>query len=630
MSFLVSPGVKVSEIDLTTVVPNIATTTGAFVGQFQWGPVEIRTQVTDEVDLNNRFLNPDANTYTSFFMAANFLQYGNDLRLIRAANTGTKNATSNNAAALQIKNEVVYEESYLAGQGNFGNWAARYPGAMGNNLKVSMCASANAYSLNLSSVSVTANAANIGDTTVNTTGSANTYTIAGGYVAIGSNPYIQVSSVNATAIVLASPLTVAVTAGSTILRKWEYADQFDSAPGTSSYTTNLLGSKDEIHIIVVDKTGLISGTPGTVLEKYPFLSKASDAKSDDGSSLYYPRVIFNKSRYIYWGDHDPRGTNWGNTAAGTTFTNVETPVTETLAGGVDATVTDGDLLRGWAYFVDPETVDISLIISGDASTTVQTYLISSIAEARRDCVAFVSPARSEVVNNAGLESDAVIAHRNSLPSSSYAVMDSGWKYQYDKYNDVYRWLPMNADIAGLCVRTDLTRDPWYSPAGFLRGSIKNVIKLSWVPNQSYRDSLYRNGINPVTVFPGEGFVLYGDKTMQSKPSAFDRINVRRLFIVLEKSISRFAKYSLFEFNDEFTRAGFIAAVEPYLRDVQGRRGITDFRVVCDDTNNTAQIIDSNQFVGDIYVVPAHSINFIQLNFVAVRTGVSFSEIVGKF
>lgn len=631
MGFQLSAGVNVSEIDLTTIVPTVSTTVGALVGQFVWGPVETRVLIDQEVKLAKRFGKPNSNTFISFFSGANFLAYGNNLRVTRAANTGTYNATANSAAALQIKNEETYENDYLDGSGAFGSFAARYPGAIGNSLKVSVCGSANVFSSNATAQgSVTANAASVGDTTVNTTGTANTYVKPGDYIKLGTNPYILVSSANTTAYVLAEALTVAVTAGTAVLRKWEYADEFDGAPSTSDYAAAVSGGNDELHVIVVDEDGLFSGVPGTVLEKYPFVSKASDAKSSDGTSIYYPNVIFAKSQYIYWGDHDTNGTNWGNTAASTTFTNVTVAERLSLAGGTDQTVTTGDLERGWDLYVDADTVDVSLLITGDADATLAGYVIDNIAGARRDCVAFCSPPRANVVNNAGSEADDVVTFRNTLTSSSYAVLDCGWKYQYDKYNDVYRYLPLNGDIAGLCVRTDTTRDPWFSPGGFDRGQVKNVVKLAWNPAKAERDTLYKNGINPVVTFPGDGTVLYGDKTLQSKPSAFDRINVRRLFIVLEKAIARAAKYSLFEFNDEFTRAQFVAMVEPYLRDVQGRRGIYDYRVVCDATNNTPEIIDRNEFVGDIYIKPARSINFIQLNFVAVRTGVSFDEIVGKF
>jgi phage tail sheath protein FI len=287
-------------------------------------------------------------------------------------------------------------------------------------------------------------------------------------------------------------------------------------------------------------------------------------------------------------------------------------------------------------FASAENVDISLVMTGKSrggtnGEQISNYLVDNIAETRKDCIVLTSPDKADVVNNSAEdESQDTVDFRNSLRSSSYLVIDSGYKYQYDKYNDIFRWIPLNGDIAGLCVRTDAQRDPWFSPAGFNRGQIKNVVKLAYNPDQADRDILYKNGINPVATFPGQGTILYGDKTALAKPSAFDRINVRRLFIVLEKAISTAAKFSLFELNDEFTRAQFVSLVEPFLRDVQGRRGIYDYRVVCDETNNTGEVIDRNEFVGDIYVKPAKSINFIQLNFVAVRSGVAFHEVVGRF
>ena len=337
-----------------------------------------------------------------------------------------------------------------------------------------------------------------------------------------------------------------------------------------------------------------------------------------------------QSEYVWWTGHQPGATNWGNNSQGTTFNTIRVPFSASMSGGADGTIVTANVISAYAQFANADSVDISLIISGPANQAIATNLISNIAEVRKDCLVFLSPERSDVVNNPGNEVTDSLAYRDSLTSTSFAVMDSGWKYQYDKYNDTYRYVPLNGDIAGLCARTDLERDPWYSPGGLNRGIIKNVIKLAYNPTKTNRDDLYVKGINPVVSFQGEGTVLFGDKTMLSKPSAFDRINVRRLFVVLEKSIARAARFSLFEFNDQFTRAQFVALVEPFLRDVQGRRGITDFRVVCDETNNTPEVIDRNEFVGDIYIKPARSINFIQLNFVAVRTGVSFDEVVGQF
>lgn len=632
MGFMLSPGVNVTEIDLTTIIPAVSTSIGALVGQFAWGPIETRFLADSEVKLVNRFGKPNSNTYVSFFSGANFLAYGNTLRVTRAANNGTLNATANGAAALQIKNEDDYELNYDTGQGAFGSFAARYAGALGNSIKVGVCGSTTAFSSNVTlQASITANVANVGATTINTVGGVtSTYVKPGDFVKVGANPYIQVLTSSSSNIGLDGALELTVPAGSTILRKWEFADQFDGPPGTSEYAAGKGGSGDELHVIVIDGGGLISGTIGTVIERYPFLSKGHDAKTNDGSINYYPTVLLQKSLWIYWGDHDTNGTNWGSTVVGTTFTDVLAAQKVTLSGGTDQTVTDGDLIAGWDLYTNGDVVDISLVITGEASGTVSQYVIDNVADARKDCVAFLSPPRTAVVNNSGFESDDVVTYRNTLSSTSYAFLDGGWKYQYDKYADTYRYLPMNGDTAGLCARTDTVRDPWFSPAGYTRGGIKNVVKLSWNPAQADRDNLYKNGINPVVTFPGDGTILYGDKTLQSKPSAFDRINVRRLFIVLEKAIARASKYSLFEFNDEFTRAGFVAMVEPFLRDVQGRRGIFDFRVVCDGSNNTGEVIDSNRFIGDIYIKPARSINFIQLNFIAVRTGVSFEEVVGKF
>jgi len=574
MPFFLSPGVNVTEIDLTTIVPAVGTTEGAFVGTFQWGPVNAIVNISNESELVNIFGKPDANSYTSFFTASNFLSYARNLKLIRAVDSNTAvNATANTGGlGLLIENRDDYEYNYLdlSAANSYGMFAARYPGSLGNSLKVSVWAKAN----------------------------SNTQTFN---------------------------------------NDWTYGEEFSGPPGTSDYVAKVAGANDEMHIIVVDEDGRLTGTSGTILEKFAYVSKASDAKNDDGSSSYYVNVINDRSRYVYvlnqatnTSTEAIETSTWGLQAAGTTYDQDSDEYTMSLAGGVNGNPTNGDIILAYDKFANAEEVDISLILTGDHPAVVSEHILDNIAETRKDCVVFISPDRDDVVDNRGFEVDDTIQKRNVYNSSSYAVMDSNWKYQFDKYNDVYRWLPMNGDIAGLCVRTDFERDPWFSPAGFNRGHIKNVVKLAWNPTKGNRDDLYKNGLNPIVSFPGEGVVLFGDKTMLAKPSAFDRINVRRLFIVLEKAIARASKYSLFEFNDEFTRAQFVALVEPFLRDVQGRRGIYDFRVVCDTTNNTPEVIDRNEFVGDIYIKPARSINFIQLNFVAVRTGVAFEEVVGRF
>jgi phage tail sheath protein FI len=656
MAFQLSPGVNVSEIDLTTIVPAVGTTEGGYVGRFQWGPINEVTTIGNEIELADTFGKPDSNTFIDFFTAANFLAYARNLKLVRAANTSIANNATSGQQNLIIKNNDDYVTTWsdLSANNLAGAFAARYAGELGNSLKVSIFADSQG------GVSWTENI-------------------------------------------------------------WEYVPEFDAAPDTSTYVDNLNGSGDEMHIIVIDEDGAFSGRANTVLEKFAFVSKASDARNDDGSSNYYINVINDKSKYVYIVNHpsvghranisnvtitttgaydanysgyiafsggsgtganvafaantggyittanltiNSRGTeyvlnetvtgtivggngtstitvtlqnnpdttaNWGQSAANTSFVQAPVTYTASLSGGLSGTVTDANRITAYDLFSNADEVDISLVMTGAANTAVVQHVIDNLATSRKDCVAFVSPRFQDVVNQVGLESSNIIGYKDLIGrSTSYAVMDSSWKYQFDKYNNVYRWVPCNGDIAGLCVRTDYERDPWYSPAGFNRGQLKNVVKLSYNPDKADRDDLYKNGVNPICTFRGEGTILYGDKTMQAKPSAFDRINVRRLFIVLEKAIARAAKYSLFEFNDSFTRAQFVALVEPYLRDVQGRRGIYDFRVVCDETNNTPEVIDRNEFIGDIYIKPARSINFIQLNFVAVRTGVAFDEIVGKF
>ena len=554
MAFQLSPGINVSEVDISTVVPSVATSTGAFAGTFSWGPVNQVITVSDEIRLADQFGKPNDTNYEYWFSAANFLAYSNSLRVVRAANTSTKNATANGAPSVLIQNEDDYYENYSSGANTYGEFAAKYAGDLGNSISVELVDS-------------------------------NTYTT------------------------------------------WTYATQFTEAPATSDTVSGQGGANDEVHIVVLDAGGKWTGVANTVLERFAFASKSRDAKNSDGTSNYYKDVLNTRSNYVWWMSHPAAGTNWGGVAS-TDFARLATKVTERLTDGADGTVTVGNITTAYNKVANPDSVDISLIVSGPANATVANYLVA-LAETRKDCVVFLSPEKTDVVDNSGSEATDILSYRATLTASTYAVLDSGWKYQYDKYNDIYRWVPLNGDIAGLCARTDLERDPWFSPAGSARGVVRNLVKLAWNPTKSERDDLYQKAVNPVVSFPGEGTILFGDKTLTNRPSAFDRINVRRLFITLEKSIATAARSSLFEFNDQFTRAQFVNLVEPFLRDVQGRRGITDFRVVCDDTNNTQQIIDRNEFVGDIYIKPSRSINFIQLNFVAVRSGVSFDEIVGR-
>jgi hypothetical protein len=429
--------------------------------------------------------------------------------------------------------------------------------------------------------------------------------------------------------------TTANTTLRTFNRHWEFFNLIDSAPGQSDYQIGFGNSSinsDEMHVVVTDNGGKFTGVPGTVLETYRAVSRATDAKTVDGGANYW-RTVMNDTSQFVWAVNDMSG-GVSNTAANLADSTLDVMINDFNYGndGKDeSNISIGALTQAYGYFQSAEDVDIALVMQGKArSFVLANWLIDNICEKRIDCIALISPQFGDVVNNTGNEVDAVVSFRNNLRASSYGVCDSGYKYMYDKYNDVYRWVPLNGDTAGLCVATDKATDPWFPPAGYNRGHIKNIVRLAYNPRQAERDSLYKSDINPVVTFPGQGTILFGDKTLLGKPSAFDRINVRRLFIVLEKAISEASKYTLFEFNDEFTRLQFKNLVVPYLRDVQGRRGIYDFEVICDSTNNTPEVIDRNEFIGDIYIKPARSINFIQLNFVAVRTGVAFNEIIGRF
>jgi len=555
MANLVSPGVQVKEIDLTNVVPSVSSTIGAMAGAFTWGPANEICTVTSETQLVEKFGEPNADTFESVLSAAQFLSYGNNLKVVRAVGTSARNATASGTGIL-TQNKTVFDGQSPAA----GDWAqARYPGVRGNAVGVSVL-------------------------TAGQTGTA-----------------------------------------------WQLSN-VEGVPGTSAGAAAVGGSNDEIHLWVYDVDGTITGTVGTVLEYWTYLSQASNVKGSDGSTLYYKDVINAGSDWVFIGNAPAALSESGNSAVGETFVTVASFFIA-LTGGIDDNVLSvGETTAGYALMADAETIDTNLIFQANSSlsaadTRTLSNFITAQAAARKDAVGFVSPERAATVN-AAAPATSVAAWRTALTSTSYGFADSGSLYVYDKYNDVYRWIAAAGSMAGLSANADLVADAWFSPAGFTRGNVRNVTKLAWNPNQAERDALYKTGVNPVVTFPGQGTVLFGDKTLQSKPSAFDRINVRRLFIVLEQAVSVASKASLFEFNDEFTRAQFRNMVEPFLRDVQGRRGITDFKVVCDGTNNTGAIIDTNKFVADIYIKPARSINFITLNFIATRTGVEFSEIAG--
>ena len=589
-----SPAINISEIDKTAIVPAVGSSGGGFVGNFRWGPVHQRTLIADETGLVSTFAAPDDANSVDFHSAAYFLKYSQTLQVVRE-NNGGSNAHSalvpltSDSATVNNLSHWTNTVSSAVGEGgskiSTGTWVAKYPGALGNALTVSFCPA--------------------GDSA-----SADHFT------------------------------------------GWGYASQFDGKPGSSSYATSNGASNDEVHVAVIDRTGAISGTPGSVLEKFEYLSVAKGATTSDNSPNYISDVLNGQSQYIwngYFGDdsafgasYSNLGSNWGTTPVVGTANNfgLSTALSDAMrtnnlgSGDESATLGTGDLSTGYDLFEDKLQTEIDFLIApqhgsaGDGATVVNDLV--SIAEARKDCVVVTSVDKTGIVGKTDAQATTnAVTFANSLTKSSYLILDNNFIKVFDKYNDKYINLPAASSTAGLMAATDVIADPWYSPAGQRRGNYRGITDILTNPNQTQRDSLYKAGVNPIANIPGTGLILFGDKTLLGRPSAFDRINVRRLFIAIEKSIGEAAKSVMFEFNDEFTRAEFVNIVEPFLRRVKGRRGITDFRVVCDETNNNQEVVDNNQFVASIFVKPARSINFVQLNFVAVRTGVDFEEVVGS-
>jgi len=658
MAFQVSPGVQIKEIDLSNVVPAVSSTVGAFAGVFQWGPVDEVKTVSSGQQLVDEFYKPaDSDLGTEdFYSADSFLRYGSALKVVRMSNSAMKSANSLGATSALLKNETDYESTYESGgqNGTVGRWISKYAGSLGNSLQVSVCASTNAYFNSGASAINNADGYAVGATTVTVDNGASF--VVGDIIKFAHADKYKITGIASNALTIeaigepsGTGLLVAVVDDESIDRWWEHYALFDRAPGTSAHAEKLGASGDELHVVVVDEDGAFSGSKGTVLEAHGFLSLGSDAKDEQGESNYYRDVIARKSGYVYWSGHSTLLMDTGNESVHRTLADSVTtaflqeaePINDSLSGGADSTApTTVEKMNAWnAFFADSETQDFSFLIIGstrssngdtvsDHNTLVNNAV--SIAEARKDCLVIASPRKTSIVNVSSEASQLanVEADFLNVTSSSYLVIDSGWVYQYDRFNDKYVWVPGNGHTAGIMARSDLLQDPWYSPAGFSRGQYLGITKLAFNPKQASRDELYRKRINPIVTFPGQGTVLFGDKTGLSSPSAFDRINVRRLFIVLEKAIAIAAKAQLFEFNDAFTRAQFRSAVEPFLRDVKNRRGLVDFSVVCDESNNTDSVIDRNEFVCSIFVKPAKSINFITLNFVASRSGVEFEEIYG--
>ena len=655
MADLISPGVQVKEKDLTTSVASGATSVGAFAGIFEKGPISEVIIVDSEASLVEIFGKPNGTNFAYWFTAASFLMYGNTLKVVRVLTSTAKNATSNGSGLL-VKNNKHYSDGdgstgpYDDGSAAVGIFAARSAGAWGNNIFAQICANADAFQRTTDSPTarptLTAQAA---------AGAGAVVLSSVSQFVVGSIIYLQenngqryrVTAINSLTLdIVRYPDSVAtgttgiIASGVKVDRYWKYYEQFDRAPGTSQYATDRSGSGDEMHIIITDEDSGITGVAGEVLEKFADVSKASDALTSEGAANYYVDVLYTQSEYVYWMDHPAGATNWGSGALGTTFTTPTNILSGgSLSGGLGGTTapTAGERQTAYDYFKDADTEEVNLLIAGPADvaaagvTTTHGVYITDLVDQRKDCVAFISPPEANVVNVATeyTQQANVMTYFNALSSSSYVVYDSGYTKQYDKYNDVMRWVPLNGHIAGACARTDALEDPWWSPAGLSRGQIRGSIALAFNPALSARDVLYKGSVNPVVSFPGEGTMLWGDKTGLARNSAFSRINVRRLFLTIENAIKLAARSVLFEFNDEFTRSNFVSMVNPYLRDVQARRGMTDFLVVCDSTNNTPQVIDNNEFRADIYIKPARSINFVTLTFVATRSGVDFAEVVGR-
>jgi len=665
-STLLSPGVEIQERDLTIgSIETVDVNVGAIAGAFTKGPVLTPIRISTEAQLIETFGEPtDANAET-WWTAASFLSYGGVLDVVRASTSGQLSASDDGTTSpyiLSIPTKDVYEATYFDAGNNAFKWASRNIGTDQNALRVATIDAGADITLTLDGA--------LGTTTVGTqvqTASASPNGAKSGYIFAWDGASNKVSLITSDTWVATDLIENGVTdLNVTATVSW-YDEQTVFAglnwssigprPGTSPFVSARGGSKDEIHVVVYDGTGDISGVPNTVLEKFTYLSKANNGKTAEGSGNYYPQVFLDKSNWVYWGSHEATdlydvSANQAATGnlAGTNNAGNDSTTAFDLIGGRSYTLakgaesggaTSGEIISAMQEFADPETIMIDYLLAGPgdtgsgASAKTNTKAIAAaaltISSARKDCIAFLSPYRGDVVGvtSSATQTQNVVDFYDTLQATSFGVFDNTWKYVYDRFADKYRYVPANGDVAGLCAATTANGLPWFSPAGLNRGAIKNAVKLAFSPTRTERDKLYQNRINPVTSLPGQGIILFGDKTALASPSAFDRINVRRLFNVIEKTIGNAAKGVLFELNDEFTRNNFKNVVEPYLRGIQAERGITDFLVVCDETNNTGAVIDSNEFKADFYIKPARSINFITLTFIATRTGVSFEEVVPK-
>ena len=666
-STLVSPGVEIQERDLTIgSIETVEVNVGAIAGAFAKGPVLKPVRISSEAQLIEQFGEPSDGNATTWWTAASFLQYGGVLDVVRVATSGQLTASDDNVTSpytLSIPTVDVYESVYATATANPFKWAARNPGVEANAIKVGIIDKGADVTLTLDGALATPT---VGTQVSTASGSPNGSK--SGFI------YEWDSANNKVSLITSDTWTTTdvIENGVTDLNVTAKTDWYDSQtafgnvpwnsisprPGTSPYVAERGGANDEMHIVVYDSTGAITGKPNTLLEKFTYVSKSNNAKTSSGSVNYYPTVVQDKSGYVYWGSHEndaydvsanaeiTSGANFGGTGnAGSDSTTTfdlfsSNPVNRSytfVKGAETLSATSGEILTGLTEFADTETLDIDYLLMGpgDASSKTNTQAIAakvlSVCSGRKDAVGFISPYYGDVVGvtSSATQTQNVVDFYSSMQATSFGVFDSGWKYIYDRFADKYRYVPLNGDVAGLCASVTANGTPWFSPAGLNRGAIRGAVKLAFSPTKSERDTLYQKRVNPVTSLPGQGIVLFGDKTALASPSAFDRINVRRLFNVIEKTIGNAAKGVLFELNDEFTRSNFKNVVEPFLRGIQAERGITDFLVVCDSSNNTGAIIDANEFKADFYIKPARSINFITLTFIATRTGVSFEEVVPR-
>jgi phage tail sheath protein FI len=714
---LASPGIVVKEIDLTVGRVNATSNkVGAIVAPFAQGPVMVPTLVETENDLLNIFGQPYATDkhYEHWLTASSYLAYGGVLQVVRSDDSQLRNGVGGTTTAIKIKslddyNNLAYNENTIANV----TVVARNPGSWSNGIKVALIDAKADQTLSGSGIATASISVGFGVTQAlsGTIAGVGTTSVASGYIK-GIVTGIGVSSIDVKVLAQVSTAgtvtnvdyqpqgtyTFTTSANVTLLNSAGVgvitttpstaADWFDqqtigistastinwnnlaNRPSTTEFAAARGSRFDEVHVVVIDSLGTITGNAGTILEKHLGLSKAKDAEFSVGSPSYWRKYLASNSGYIFGGSA-PAGivttgfttaftiatdTGWDQNANGIQFAatgantltlgyglNYNGTSSITATGELAATL--GDLSTGYQIFANTEQYQVDFLLMGSANYAKETAQglanqLIAVAEERKDAVAFISPYRgaflsdssvgSVTVNSDSTITDNVISFYSPITSSSYAVFGGTYKYMYDRFSDTFRYVPLNGDLAGLCARNDINNFAWYSPAGTSRGAILNAVKLAYNPTKSQRDRLYSNRINPIIFSPGAGIVLFGDKTALGKASAFDRINVRRLFIYLEKAISSAAKDQLFEFNDEITRTNFVNSVEPFLRDIQAKRGIFDYVVVCDETNNTAAVIDNNEFVADIYIKPARSINYIGLTFVATRTGVSFEEVIGKF